>query len=61
MSKNNIKTGDKVRWTGYTPINSYIEQWEPFEVLRIEDSKAQLELISFLVPISELVKVNAQT
>lgn len=51
----NIKVGDKVEWTGYTPMQSYICQWFPLEVLSIDGDMAHLELMSFSVPVSEIV------
>jgi hypothetical protein len=50
-----IKVGDKVEWTGYTAMQSYICQWFPLEVLSIDGDMAYLELISFPVPVAEIV------
>ena len=50
-----LKVGDKVEWTGYTPMQSYICQWFPLEVLSIDGDMVHLELMEFSVPISEVV------
>lgn len=50
-----IKVGDKAEWTGYTPLQSYICQWFPLEVLSIDGDMVHLELMEFSVPISEVV------
>lgn len=50
-----FKVGDKVEWTGYTPLQSYICQWFPLEVLSIDGGMVHLELMEFSVPISEVV------
>jgi len=52
-----IKVGSKVEWTGYTPRQSYIAQWFPLQVVAIAQNMVQLELLSFPVPVSELVLV----
>ena len=56
-----FKVGDKVEWTGYTPMQSYICQWFPLEVLSIDGDMAYLELISFPVPVSEVVLARFQS
>jgi hypothetical protein len=50
-----IKVGDRVRWDYQEPMLCYLEQWFPLEVLSIANGEAQLELLSRLVPVSQLV------
>ncbi len=49
-----IKVGDRVRWDYQEPMLCYLEQWFPLEVLSIVNGEAQLELLSRLVPVSQL-------
>lgn len=49
--------GDRVRWTGYQPMQAYITQWEPFQIVSINQGMAKLDLLSFLVSLEELVAV----
>ncbi len=51
-----IKVGDRVRWDYQEPMLCYLEQWFPLEVLSIANGEAQLELLSRLVPVSQLVR-----
>ncbi len=50
-----IKVGARVRWDYQEPMLCYLEQWFPLEVLAIANGEAQLELLSRLVPVSQLV------
>ena len=54
-----IKVGDRVRWDYQEPMLCYLEQWFPLEVLAIANGEAQLELLSRLVPVSQLTLVTA--
>lgn len=54
-----IKVGDRVRWDYQEPMLCYLEQWFPLEVLSIANGEAQLELLSRLVPVSQLTLVTA--
>lgn len=49
--------GDRVRWTGYQPMQAYITQWEPFQIVSINQGRAKLDLLAFSVPLEELVAV----
>jgi hypothetical protein len=54
-----IKVGNKVNWEYVDPRLCYLEQWFPLEVLSIANGEAQLELLSRLVPVSQLTLVTA--
>ena len=60
-TESNFKVGDKVEWTGYTAMQSYICQYFPLEVLSIDGDMVHLELMSSPVPVSEVVLARFQS
>lgn len=49
-----FKVGDRVNLLEYGAKIAHWEQWSPFSILELADGIAKLELISSLVPVSQL-------
>lgn len=47
--------GKKVGLREYPARLAYLEAWSPFQVLAVDGEMAKLELLSFPVPIADLV------